>query len=307
MYATLFDKKYLSRGIAMIESLLSFEKDAVICVLCLDLETELAVRTLSNSSTVSPIALHEIGDELVLQIRGDRTYREFCWALSSIFCMHLLNKQNAEVIYIDADVYFFGNPKSLLEECRTGDIAAIRHRFPERLRQYEVNGTFNVQWVYFANNKIGREACETWAEQCIECSSYLPERGIIGDQKYLDSWPVQYPTFIDVQNLGAGVAPWNHEVMKPKKEKGEWTVIGETPLVFYHFHGLKISDDGSITLAPKMYSKVKKLPNGLYAEYVAAINQTTERFALLVENPLINHKAIHIFSLLKKLLVSLRG
>jgi hypothetical protein len=290
MYATLFDKKYLSRGIAMIESLLSFEKDAVICVLCLDLETELAVRTLSNTSKVSPIALHEIGDELVLQIRGDRTYREFCWALSSIFCMYLLNKQNAEVIYIDADVYFFGNPKSLLEECRTGDIAAIRHRFPERLRQYEVNGIFNVQWVYFANNKKGREACETWAEQCI-----------------LDSWPVQYPTFIDVQNLGAGVAPWNHEVMKPRKVKGEWTVIGETPLVFYHFHGLKISDDGSITFAPKMYSKVKKLPNRLYAEYIAAINQTTERFALLVENPLINHKAIHMFSLLKKLLVSLRG
>ena len=307
MYATLFDKKYLSRGIAMIESLLSLEKDAVICVLCLDLETEIAVRTLSKTSNVSPVALHEIGDELVLQIRANRAYREFCWALSSILCMHMLNKQNAEVIYIDADVYFFGSPKSLLEECRTGDVAAIRHRFPERLRQYEVNGIFNVQWVYFANNKIGREACATWAEQCIECSSYLPERDIIGDQKYLDSWPVQYPTFIDVQNLGAGVAPWNHEIMKPRKVKGEWTVLGETPLVFYHFHGFKISDEGSITLAPKMYSKVKKLPNDLYAEYVTALNKTTERFAFLVENQIVGNRAFKKFALIKKLVVSLRG
>ncbi len=306
MYATLFDKKYLSRGIAMIESLLSFEENAVIYVLCLDLETEIAVRTLSKTSNVSPIVLHEIGDKIVLQIRSDRSYREFCWALSSIFCMHMLKKQNAEVIYIDADVFFFGSPKSLLEECRTGDVAAIRHRFPERLRQYEVNGIFNVQWVYFANNRIGREACATWAEQCIECSSYLPERGIIGDQKYLDSWPVQYPTFIDVKNLGAGVAPWNHEVMKPRRVKGEWTVIEETPLVFYHFHGLKISNNGSITLAPKMYSKVKKLPKDLYAEYVSALNQATEKFALLVENPFINYKHLKILSVIKKLFVSLR-
>jgi lipopolysaccharide biosynthesis glycosyltransferase len=178
MYATLFDKRYLSRGISMIESLLSFEKDAAISVLCLDLETEIAVRTLSKTLNVSPVSLSEIGDDLVSQIRGNRTYREFCWALSSVFCIHLLNQQNSEVIYIDADVYFFGNPKSLLEECRKGDIAAIRHRFPERLRQYEINGIYNVQWVYFANTKIGREACAVWAKQCIACSSYLPERGL---------------------------------------------------------------------------------------------------------------------------------
>jgi len=307
MYVTLFDKRYLSRGIAMVESLLSFEKDAVISVLCLDLETEIAIQTLSKTSNVSPVALREIGDELVSQIRGDRAYREFCWALSSIFCTQMLNKQNSEVIYIDADVCFFGSPKSLLEECRKGDIAAIRHRFPARLRQYEVNGIFNVQWVYFANSKIGREACAAWAKQCMACSSYLPERGIVGDQKYLDSWPVLYPTFIDVQNFGAGVAPWNHEVLKPKKVNGEWTVLEGSPLVFYHFHGLKIHDDGRITLAPKMYSKVRKLPNDLYAEYVVALNQTTERFTLLADNPIINNKAFEKLSIIKKLVVSLRG
>jgi hypothetical protein len=307
MYATLFDKRYLSRGISMIESLLSFEKDAAISVLCLDLETEIAVRTLSKTLNVSPVSLSEIGDDLVSQIRGNRTYREFCWALSSVFCIHLLNQQNSEVIYIDADVYFFGNPKSLLEECRKGDIAAIRHRFPERLRQYEINGIYNVQWVYFANTKIGREACAVWAKQCIACSSYLPERGIIGDQKYLDAWPVQYPTFIDVQNFGAGVAPWNHEVMKPRKVNGEWTVLAGSTLVFYHFHGLKIHNDGRVTLAPKMYSKIKKLPNDLYAEYLVALNQTTERFSLLADNPMIDNKAFHKLTVIKKLLISLRS
>lgn len=307
MYATLFDKKYLSRGIAMIESLLSFEKNAAICVLCLDLETEIAVRTLSKSSNVSPIALREIGDELALQIRGTRTYREFCWALSSIFCIHLLNKQNAEVIYVDADVYFFGHPKSLIDECRTGDVAAIRHRFPERLRQYEVNGIFNVQWVYFANNKVGRDACAIWAAQCIECSSYLPERGIIGDQKYLDSWPIQYPTLVDVQNLGAGVAPWNHEVMKPRKVNGKWTVLDETPLVFYHFHGLKISDHGHVTLAPKIYSEVKRLPVDLYAEYIVALNKITERFKFFLDSPIIYSKNLQKFTSIKRLLAVLRS
>jgi hypothetical protein len=110
-----------------------------------------------------------------------------------------------------------------------------------------------------------------------------------------------------VQNVGAGVAPWNHEVMKPKKVNGDWTVLKGSALVFYHFHGLKIHNDGRVTLAPKMYSKVRKLPNDLYAEYIVALNQTTERFALLVENPFIDTKRITKFALIKKLTISLRG
>jgi hypothetical protein len=56
-----------------------------------------------------------------------------------------------------------------------------------------------------------------------------------------------------------------------------------------------------------MYSKVRKLPNDLYAEYVVALNQTTERFTLLADNPIINNEAFQKLSMIKKLVVSLRG
>ena len=302
MYATLFDRKYLSRGISMIESLSSFDKDAAISVLCLDIETEIAVKAVGETLNVVAVTLNQIGNELILNIRGDRSYREFCWALSSIFCRYLLENQDSEVIYIDADVFFFGSPKTLLEECRTGDIAAIKHRFPERLRHYEVNGMFNVQWVYFANNEIGHKACAKWSEQCIECSSYSPDKGIVGDQKYLDEWPNLYQTFIDIQNLGAGVAPWNHESLKPIKVDGEWIVSDGSPLIFFHFHGFKVIDEGKVSFAPKMYSKVRKLPTKLYAEYVLALNKSTRRFDYLAENALITNTKLSNAASLKEII-----
>ena len=304
MYATLFDKKYLSRGIAMIESLLSVDQDAAVCVLCLDIETEIAVRILGETSNVKPVTMIEIGTELIMKIRKERHYREFCWALSSVFCRYLLDNQKSEVIYIDADIYFFSDPKALVEECRAGDVAAIRHRFPERLRHYEVNGMFNVQWVYFANNEVGLKACATWAEQCIACSSYSPEKGIVGDQKYLDKWPLLYQSFIDIQNLGAGVAPWNHEVIKPKKDKGKWTVVDGSSLIFFHFHGFKFVDEGNVSFAPKMYSKVEKLPMDLYREYCFKLDQTTQRFALLADNPIIGDFSFRLSVFVKKFLVN---
>jgi hypothetical protein len=185
-------------------------------------------------------------------------------------------------VYLDADIYFFGNPNVLLEEARHGDLAAIKHRFPVRLQHYEVNGLFNVQWVYFANTPVGQQASKKWAEQCIENCSYLPDLGIVGDQKYLDEWPMLYPTFIEVKNSGAGVAPWNHEIYQPQLLSKQWIVTNTNPLIFYHFHGLKISDDGGIELSGPIYSKVAPLPLELYSVYIDVLADVARRFPFLV-------------------------
>jgi hypothetical protein len=274
MYATLFDRNYLERGIVMVRSLLRYNEDAMVTVLCLDQFTLDVMREFSFDGRVALLPLEAVGSELLGRIAGDRSHREFCWTLGSVLCSHVLHSGAPEVVYLDADICFFSSARSLLDESRSGDVAALRHRFPERLRGFEVNGLFNVQWVYFKGSATGIAAAERWAGQCVNRCTYDPDAGFVGDQKYLDEWPSLYPTFVDLQIGGAGVAPWNHESMEFERVGAQWQVGGDVPLVFYHFHGLTIEDNGKVTLSGSTYSEVRQLPKGLYAEYLDMLRAT---------------------------------
>lgn len=266
MYATLFDRGYLLRGTAMIQSLIDHQPDAQVTVLALDWDSRQFLGTRFANDNVTVLQLDDLPEDAVWSARLTRIYRDFCWTLSSVLCDQLLVSHN-EVVYLDADILFFNNPAELITQCREGEVAAVPHGFPERLRAYEANGIFNVQWVYFSGHQ-GREACQRWKAQCLECCDLNPEAGVVGDQLYLDEWPSRYSGFVSLDNLGVGVAPWNHELRDPRNDSGTWKVNGDEPLVFYHFHGMKIAESGVVTMSGPIYSEVEPLPQPLYTEYL---------------------------------------
>ena len=268
-YVTLFDSRYLLRGAAMIESFRKFDSESSIHVLSLDDECKAKLRRhFGRDDGILVYGLEDLDARLIAQIRGSREHREFCWTLGSVFSNWIMNCHEKDVVYLDADIYFLGNPKEILVEVEGADLAAIPHRFPERLQSYEINGRFNVQWVYFKASVVGRRALSRWASQCIDCCDYAPERGIVGDQKYLDEWPVLYPTFREIANVGAGVAPWNHEMDEVKIEDGQFW-FGKKPLIFFHFHNLKIQNNGRVQMSAPMYEDIRRLPVNLYRVYLA--------------------------------------
>ena len=283
MYATLFDRGYLLRGLAMLDSLLAESSSAEVTVLALDWETFEFLTEEFRNQRVYPLTLNDLTSETLWSARQSRSYRDFCWTLSSVLC-HQLLRDNTEVIYLDADICFFNNPDELLNLCRSGQVAAVPHGFPNRLKSSEVNGIYNVQWVYFAGNE-GTSACQRWAEQCLDRCELAPEEGVVGDQKYLDEWPDLYPSFISLDHCGAGVAPWNHEIREPRQLDGRWVVRTGENMVFYHFHGLRISHDGSVVLSGPTYSEVKPFPIELYEEYLRRLSANWTRVRHLVPEP----------------------
>jgi hypothetical protein len=283
MYATLFDRGYLLRGTAMIQSLLNHSRDARVTVLALDWETREFLSKRFERTQVDVIQLDDLTSDTLWDARLSRIYRDFCWTLSSVLCDQLLERHE-EVIYLDADILFFNDPYELVQLCRSGEVAAVPHGFPERLRSYEANGVFNVQWVYFGGRQ-GKEACQRWKEQCLECCDLNPEAGVVGDQLYLDEWPSRYSAFVSLDHLGAGVAPWNHEVRNPRDASGTWMVDGEAPLIFYHFHGMKIADSGAVTMSGPIYSEVDPLPQPLYTEYLQKLADQWDAAKFLVPEP----------------------
>jgi hypothetical protein len=253
----------------MIESLRKWDSISSIHVLALDDKCRAQLeRRFRGDGLLFVYGLEDIDTKLITQLRQTREHREFCWTLGSVFSNWIMDREEKDLVYLDADIYFFGNPGVILNEIDSADLAAIPHRFPERLRNYEINGRFNVQWVYFKASRIGRHALNQWASQCIDCCDYAPERGIIGDQKYLDEWPSLYATFREIEHLGAGVAPWNHELAEIKFENEQFW-FGAHQMIFFHFHNLRIQENGRVQMSAPMYEDIQRLPINLYRNYLA--------------------------------------
>jgi hypothetical protein len=163
--------------------------------------------------------------------------------------------------------------------------AITPHRFSEIYRQLEVNGKFNVQWVYFKNNEIGRKVALDWMTDCIISTEYNPAAGVVGDQKYLDSWPSRYKNILEISDEGAGLAPWNQSGVVVRKIEKSLYVGAEEKLVFYHFHSLNIYFNLLVLPVSSNYRLGKEVFDLIYTKYVKELNRV--RSELGISTPLI--------------------
>lgn len=236
-YCTLFDSNYLTRGLAMYNSLIKTGENFTLYVFVFD---ELAEQILVklNLSFVKVISLKEFENEELLKIKVTRTKGEYCWTCTPFIIRHVLERFKVEeVTYIDADLYFFDKPEILLNEFRlTGsDVMLTEHRYTAEYDQTKTSGIYCVQFMTFKNNDNALKILNWWKDRCAEWCFNRFEDGKFGDQKYLDDWQERFKGVYVLQHIGGGVAPWNIQQYKcnigPK--------IDNEKVVFYHFHGLK--------------------------------------------------------------------
>lgn len=243
-FCTYFDTFYLPRGLALYRSLLAHAGPFRLWVLCLDNEAHDILTKLAYPEII-PLHLEELehGDAPLVQAKGNRSRVEYYFTLTPILPRWILtNSSDVEMItYIDADLYFFSDLTPLFDELGGGPVMIIEHRFPPRLKAkgFERVGRFNVGWLTFRNNREGLACLERWREQCIEWCYDRTEDGKFADQKYLDDWPGEFPSLVILQHPGGNVAPWNAENYLFRSSGNGAVTVDGTPLIFYHFQGLK--------------------------------------------------------------------
>jgi len=241
-FCTYFDVNYLAQGITLYRSLSEHcDKPFRFYILCLDEETFDVLQRL-NQENIIPIAMESVEewDVRLLSAKENRSRIEYYFTLSPALPAFVMeNFEHVDCVsYLDADLFFFASPKPIFEELGDASILIIGHRFSKHLKQREVCGLYNVQYLTFRNDAQGRGCLEHWRNQCIEWCHDRLEDGKYADQKYLNAWPELYDRLIVSQLKGAGLAPWNvHGVQIKSNGKGV-TVDGE-PLIFFHFHGFK--------------------------------------------------------------------
>jgi hypothetical protein len=279
IFCTLFNARYLPQGLSLYHSLERvIDADFVLYVLCMDDFTYGVLAELDLPS-LRLIALREVEDEKLQAVRKTRTVAEYCWTCTTPLLLYVFEHcpSGSVVTYVDADLFFFSDPRGGLDELGDKSILVHEHDFaPEYAHLATNSGRFNVGLVSFRDNDEARECLERWKEQCLDECTLDPCQGKCGDQNYLDEWPARYPGLVITSNPGIGLAPWN---VSKHTLRGDWRgtimVDDDFPLIFYHFHSMRPLRPrfgvNPVLMAQGQYRISPEVAGLIYNPYVAAI------------------------------------
>lgn len=286
-FCTLFDANYAARGLVMLQSLQAYRhRDDDICVLAIDEQAKQMVER-ASADGVRVVRPADLDDAELMAAEQSRPRREFCWTCAPALSAWMVRTANDgdTVIYLDADLLFFRDPRILLEELDGGGSILIHeHRYsPDRLAWEPTSGRFNVGFVAFKVGEEARACVSRWRAQTIEKCELDPDNGYCGDQGYLNEWPERYPNLRVMANIGGGVAPWNVNQYRVTKS-GADLEVDKKGVVFFHYHALKTLADKAnrfIGFQPAMgYDFAPAVLNEIYRPYAARLSQVMESLRL---------------------------
>jgi hypothetical protein len=283
-FCTYFDSRYLSRGLALYESLQRHAAGSRLHVLCMD---DIAWETLDRLAlpNVDLIRLRDFEqNDADLQLaKTTRSIVEYYFTCTPSLPLYILrrNPDLERVFYVDADIYFFSSISAILEEMGRGSVYIVKHRFPRELRWLERWGQYNVGILGFSNDAAGLRCLESWRSQCLAWCYDRFEDGKFADQKYLDAWPESQAGVVVSEHPGVNLAPWNKTCYRLETIHGVPHVAGR-PVVCYHFHGLKLFQSGIVVPQWNCYGTKlgRRWLMSIYRPYLDAVARLEQGFGL---------------------------
>jgi tetratricopeptide (TPR) repeat protein len=261
-YCTYFDRNYLVKALALFESLNEHEENEFeVFAICMDEITRVILTALAIPN-VTPIPMHliEERDFPLLATKQDRSIVEYYWTATPSIILRILERHpEIEILtYIDSDLYFYSSPTPIFDELGNRSVLIHGHRFPPRLLHLEEYGKYNVGLLCFRQNDAALEVLHWWRDRCIEWCSGYPEGGKFGDQAYLNDWPARFGQVAVLENIGAGVGPWNQEQYSYRIGDDGGVLVQEIPLIFYHFHSLAFCNPDVVVPAKILDYKLRE-------------------------------------------------
>lgn len=300
-YCTLFDSKYIDKGLALYYSLERNASEYMLYVLCMDEKTYQILEDL-HLNNLRTVRLNEFETTELLKLKAERNRPEYCWTCTAASIEYMMQRFKLDnCTYIDTDLYFYSDPIVLMNEIKkeNAQVGIMEHRFAEsdwKKEKYRRAGKYCVEYNYFDNSINAQNVLKWWKEECFKwCySRYEPadENGIekYGDQKYLEQFPIRFSNVHVFENLGAGVAPWNlkqYSLGKNTKDNNIYLVHKkektEAELVFYHFQNVKYINKDFVNINSQCNDQEMKMK--IYKPYLTEIESIRkmlkERYGLV--------------------------
>ena len=275
-FCILFDSNFLTLGYTMYTSLQKCCKNFHLYIFAFD---DLAYEVLKqlNLPNVTVIALHEFEDEELLRVKPARTKGEYCWTCTGSTIKYCIEKfQLDHCTYLDADLYFFGDPETIVRELYDAgkDVLITGHNYTKKHERIsKITGIYCVQFMVFKNTVEGMTVLNWWRNACIDWCYNRIEDGKFGDQKYLDDWPSKFSCVHVCTLPGAGIAPWNaadYDVVGQPSQGHPIQLVNRKKkvaceLIFFHFHKFRLFENKVIWILG--YRLPKKFMSHVYTPY----------------------------------------
>lgn len=284
VFCTLFNSGYLDKGIVMFQSLQAVTNDFKLYIVAFDDKCYEILQAYKCEQLIV-ISLEEFEDARLLEAKKNRTEQEYCWTCSCHTIKYVLEHYHEKVCtYIDADMYFYANPRVLFDEIEASgcDVSIIEHRLSnniENRRVLQLSGKFCVEFNTFYATENGLHVLNWWCDKCLELCTVKQDGVYFGDQKYLDDWESRFTGVHVLHHAGAGVAPWNVARYRLVEKRGDNIKIrfeednSVNSLIFYHFQAMKYLDDHRVDVGINLYPGYAQpqLYVGLYKDYLKKI------------------------------------
>ena len=283
-FCTLFNAKYLPRGILLYKSLQKNVKHFHLYIFAFD---ELTLNYLRNKNykNITVISLSEFEDKSLLKIKKTRTPTEYFWTCTGSTLIYLFKKfKLKDCIYLDSDLFFFSYPYKFFKNFKKYSCVITKHNYAKKYDQSKTNGIYCVQFLYFKNNSVGNKILQDWRKKCLRWCFNRVEKGKFGDQKYLDIWPKKFKQVYISEHSGAGLAPWNlidYSFLNNKKKFYIKNKLNKKiyQLIFFHFHDLKYFNKyfflGSYEVSFQAYLKIYEQYMSLYLKEIKKLKKKT--------------------------------
>jgi hypothetical protein len=279
IFCTLSDQKYLSKGLALYESLSKMNSDFKLFYLCIDEFCANYIASLNIDNLIPiPLGMLEDADPELRQAKfnpksnyGDE-YSQYCWALTPYFtnfCLINFVKDDDQIIYVDSDLYFYKSFKDILTAIGNKSIGIHTHRYTPPFREQD-NGWYNCAVVVFRRDHIGMEASGNWKHWLLHIDNqYYEKYGTCGDQKYLELFPKLYPDNVSVFDVDVKInndyilhsAPWCCDDIKGRE------------IYWYHFSHFWIDEQGNWHDSLKGEWKPSAYMHSYYENYATIIKK----------------------------------
>ncbi|TSC59235.1 MAG: family 2 glycosyl transferase [Candidatus Peregrinibacteria bacterium Greene0416_19] len=273
----MIDAHFVLRTMALIRSLERQGTSFRLWILCTD-DASFALFDRMKIPSVSAFSLREVETAYpeLPAVKPQRGSYEYIATSKPFLLRSVLDRlsEGTLLTYLDGDLWFFSSPDAIAREIGASEILLTPHGFPEHLHSKLQNGLFNAGFCAATKTPEGAKAVQWWCDRCIEWCHDRVEDGKFSNQKYLEQVPRLFRNVKIATHPGLNVAPWNLDTHRYAWD-GTNVLVDGRPLVFYHFHGLKLLkpwlyDTGLATYHMEGSSLIA---THIYAPYIRELRQ----------------------------------
>ncbi|MFC2152106.1 glycosyltransferase [Bacteroidota bacterium] len=272
---TYFDYNFLSRGLALYNSIKRFHEDFVFFVLAFDEKTFEYLSKLKYDNLI-PISVTDYNNYFNTNPDKYDDRKQYYFSATPNICIYLF-KQFPDIdslLYLDADVYIFSSLNPLYDEVENASIAYCPHRTHPMFNKLAKNhGKYNVGVNFFKNTEIAKTCLLDWKSDCENWYKGMPGYHLqyFSDQIFLDKWENKYSGINIIQNIGVNAAPWNAVNYIFSENNGDF-YVNDKPLVIYHFSSVKkISNKKWNCNTIYYFASIKNTLRKIYKIYIEEI------------------------------------